>query len=348
MDGKENVRIVTIYDIAKEAGVSTATVSRVLSGNTGVKKDKRDKVMSLVEKYHYKPNALARGLVDTKSKVIGIITADIRNLFYSQMYVSCEMAAQKKGYTVLLCNSFGRLEQEERQLEKLLEQRVDAIILLGGSADGTRPDDRFLSKMGQINRNIPIILAEKVEKLDCHVVRINAEKTMDIVLEYLMERKHRKIAFLGGRDNVISTVTKIRRYQEILERCGIPYDERLVGKNGTYDWDTGYSQMNELYSQNILPTAVIAVNDFAALGVMRSISEHGMRIPEDVSVVSYDNTYITELYVPRITSIDYNYDLFGHKLVEAAVAAAEGREIPHLQSIEPRLVVRDSSGEARQ
>lgn len=343
MGTEKTGKIVTIYDIADEAGVSTATVSRVLSNSAAVKQDKKDRVLALVEKYHYKPNALARGLVDTKSKIIGIITADITNLFYSQLYAECEEAAQKRGYTVMLCNTFGAPQQEEKKLEKLLEQRVDAIIIVGGSVDEIHPEERFLETVKQISSHIPIILNEEVKGLDCHVVRINAEKTMDAILQHLQEQGHKKIAFLGGRDTVISTYRKYCRYKKMLDEDGMTFDQRLIGKDGTYDWNSGYDQMNELYKNGPMPTAVIAVNDFAALGVIRSIVEHGDRIPEDIAVVSCDNTYIAQLYTPKLTSIDYGLGLMGEKMVDTAINVIEGRQSPLLQNIEPTLIIRESS-----
>ena len=112
-------KVITIYDIAKEAGVSAATVSRVLTNNANVRKEKKDKVQNLIEKYNFKPNAMARGLSDTKSRVIGIVAADVRNPYYAEVFVACENAAREAGYTVLLCNSQGITQWESQQLAML-------------------------------------------------------------------------------------------------------------------------------------------------------------------------------------------------------------------------------------
>ena len=121
----------------------------------------------------------------------------------------------------------------------------------------------------------------------------------------------------------------------------------LVQEDGTYDDAGAYERMNRMLDRGIVPTAVIAINDFSAAGIARSIWEHGYRIPEDISLVSYDNTYITEVMMPKLTSIDYNYENFGRQLVETAIHAIEGKAVPRLQMLEPVLVVRGSSGPVR-
>ena len=121
---------ITIYDIAREAGVSAATVSRVLTNNANVRPEKKQKVQALIEKYNFKPNAMAKGLSDTKSKVIGVMVADVRNPFYAEVFLACELAAEKAGYTVLLCNSLGDTDREKQNLELFYEQRVSAVIQL--------------------------------------------------------------------------------------------------------------------------------------------------------------------------------------------------------------------------
>ena len=125
----------TIYDIAKEAGVSISTVSRVLTNNAKVSNEKKELVKEIIAKYDFHPNALARGLSETKSKTIGIIVSDVRNPFYASLFVECERIAYELGYMLLLCNSLGNNELEDAHLENLVSQRVDAIIQIGGRVD---------------------------------------------------------------------------------------------------------------------------------------------------------------------------------------------------------------------
>jgi len=345
---RNEARAVTIYDIAREAGVSAATVSRVLTNNANVRQEKKEKILKLIKKYDFKPNALARGLSDTRSKVIGIIAADVRNPFYSEIFVSCELAAGKYGYTVLLGNSLGDTENEKIQLEKLQEQQVDAVIQFGGSVDDLYSKVNYVEKVNLLTNRVPMVVTGKLDGTQCYQVQINDTKSMDLIMEHLVGLGHRKIAVIGGRMDVLSTFEKFQRYKQLLDRYQIPFLPELVGEEGGYDTFTGYTRMNAVLERGNVPTAVIAVNDFTAAGVMKSIQEAGYRIPEDISVVSYDNTYITELVTPSLTSVSYDYQYFGKVLVETAIAAVEEREVPRWQRIEPELVVRGSTGPARE
>lgn len=339
-------KTITIYDIAREAGVSAATVSRVLTNSANVRKEKREKVQSLIDKYNFKPNALAKGLSDTKSKVIGMITADVRNPYYAAVFVACENAAREAGYTMLLCNSLGVMEQEVSQMEMLEQQRVDVIIQMGGRVDDLVSNQEYVDKVNRLTKTIPMVVAGKLDGTGCYQVQIDAVQAAELVVEHLIGLGHRRIALVGGRRYVISTYEKYQQYLKILQRHGIEVREELI-VDGDYGINAGYEGMNHLIDAHIMPTAVVAINDFAAAGVMRSITEHGYRIPEDISVVSYDNTYICKLLTPRLTSVDYDYEKLGQKLVETAIAAVESQEnpaIPRLQYVTPTLFVRESSG----
>ncbi|MDE7298983.1 MAG: LacI family transcriptional regulator [Lachnospiraceae bacterium] len=349
MDGNRGNegRPITIYDIAKEANVSAATVSRVLTNSTKVRKDKRERILGLMEKYNFRPNAMARGLADTRSKTIGIMVADVRNPFYSEAFVACEAAAARRGYTMLLCNSYCDKEQEKILLEKLAEKRVDAIIQMGGRADELCTNAEYAEYVNRMIQNIPMLVTGKLDGTDCYQLQINAPESMELIMDYLAELGHEKIAFLGGFDNVLSTNEKEAVYRKKLAERGISLPERLYRQEGTYDYRAGYDTMNTMLEAGERPTAVIAINENTAIGVMASIREHGLSIPEDISIVSYDNTYMAELATPRLTSVDYNYGEFGERIIRSVVAAIEGEEVPKLQYMGTRLVVRETTGRVK-
>ena len=339
-------KAITIYDIAKEAGVSASTVSRVITNSANVRKEKKEKVQALIDKYNFKPNALAKGLADTKTRTIGVLAADIRNPFYASLFVECENAARAVDYTVVLCNSLGEMAKEVELLGKLQEQKVDAIIQIGGRADDLVSKVEYVELINQIMAKIPVVVTGKLDGTRCHVVRIDAMKAMEILMEHLLELGHEKIALIGGRKDVLSTFEKHQRYKQILKEHMIEFDPELVAEDGGYDFETGYRQMNEMLDKEVRPTAVIAINDFSAMGVMRSINEHGLSIPQDISVVSYDNTYMAEMAMPKLTSVDYNYEEYGRKLIDTAIAMIEERKTGQLRMVTPTLVIRGSSGSA--
>lgn len=339
---------ITIYDIAKEAGVSASTVSRVLTNSANVRSEKKEKVLALIEKYNFKPNALAKGLADTKTRTIGVLAADIRNPFYASLFVECENAARAVDYTVVLCNSLGETDKEVELLSKLQEQRVDAIIQIGGRGDDLASNIEYVELINQIMAKTPVVVTGKLDGTRCHVVRIDAMKAMEILMNHLLELGHKRIALIGGRKDVLSTFEKHQRYKQILKENMIEFDPALVAEDGGYNFETGYRQMNEMLDKGVRPTAVVAINDFSAMGVMRSINEHGLQIPQDISVVSYDNTYMAEMAIPKLTSVDYNYEEYGRKLIDTATAMIEGRKAGQLRMVMPTLVVRGSSGPAPQ
>lgn len=337
-------RAITIYDIAKEAGVSPATVSRVLTNSANVKQEKREKVEMLIAKYNFKPNALAKGLANTRTKTIGVLAADVRNPYYASLFVACEQAAREAGHTVVLYNSLGKTENEVELLGKLVEQKVDAIIQLGGRVDDLVSNIEYVEIVNQIMSTIPVIVTGKLDGTRCHAVRIDSMKAMELLMEHLLDLGHEKIALLGGRKDVLATFEKYQMYKQILRENQIAFDPELTADDGGYTFETGYQQMNEMLAKRTDMTAVIAINDFTAMGVMKSLNEHKIRIPQDISVVSYDNTYMAQMAVPSLTSIDYNYEEYGRKLIDTSIAMIEGRKKDTLRMVTPSLIVRESSG----
>lgn len=337
---------ITIYDIAREAGVSPATVSRVLSSSANVRQEKKQRVQELIDKYQFRPNAFARGLADTKSRIIGILAADIRNPYYAELFASCEMAAAEAGYSAILCNSMNNWDNEGVLLDRLKEHRVDAVIQMGGNVDSIVSNIEYVEKVNQLMKTTPVVVTGRLDGTKCRAVRIDSMKAMELLMDHLLNLGHRHIALVGGDINVLSTYEKVTQYRQMLVSAHIPYDPEIVTLNGSYSLEHGYEEMNRLLDMKKKLTAVVAINDFTAAGVVRCLEEHGIRVPEDISVVSYDNTYIAEITFPGLTTVDYNYDEFGRRLVEAAIQAAEGVQGEALQIVSPSLVVRRSSGPA--
>ena len=334
---------VSIYTIAKEAGVSPATVSRVLNGSARVSEEKRARVQALIEKYSFTPNALARGLSSVETKVIGLMVSDIRNPFYATMVVECEKAASEKGYLMMLCNSLGSNEMELTYLEKFNSQRVDAVIQIGGKVDELVSDTGYVQSVNKVASSIPVLITGKLDGADCYQVNIDEGQAMELLISFLIENGHRDIALLGGRDNVKSTVDKRLRYRQMLWKYGIPVREEYIIDGDSYDIESGSEAMRQFMREDHpMPSVVIAINDFTAVGVVRTLREAGYRIPEEISVVSFDNTYIAETCMPRLTCVGYDYRMFGRLLVDTAVCAIHGEEPPRVQMVKSRLVIRDS------
>ena len=334
---------ISIYTIAREAGVSPATVSRVLNGSAKVSEEKRIRVQSLIEKYSFTPNALARGLSNVETKVIGLMVSDIRNPFYATLVVECEKAANERGYLMMLCNSLGSNEMELYYLEKFNSQQVDAVIQIGGKVDELISDTGYVEHVNKIASSMPVLINGKLDGADCYQVNIDEGQAMELLISFLIRNGHRDIALLGGRDNVKSTVDKRLRYRQMLWKYGIPVNEEYIIDGDSYDIESGSEAMRQFIREDHpMPTVIIAINDFTAVGVVRTLREAGYQIPEDISVVSFDNTYIAETCMPRLTCVGYDYRMFGHLLIDTAVRAIRKEEPPRVQMVKSRLVLRDS------
>ncbi len=343
MEEQTSAKTITIYDIAQEAGVSAATVSRVLTKSANVSKEKRERIEAIIAKYNFTPNALAKGLSDTKRRVIGVIAADVRNPYYADTFVAIEVAARELGYSVLLLNSLGETSLEITQLEVLRSQRVDAVIQLGGRADDDNTDEEYAKNVKQVvDAGIPVIVTGKADGSGAYRVSIDAKKGMILLMDHLLSLGHRKIALIGGRLDVVSTRVKYETYCEILNDHNIAVNDDYVVFN-SYDYGAGYNGMSQILELEDQPTAIIAINDFAAAGVMRLIMDKGLSVPDDYSIVSYDNTNIAGLMIPKLTSIDYNYQEYGRTLVKVALDALDHKQIDELTLVSPTLDIKESS-----
>ncbi|MBQ2315179.1 MAG: LacI family DNA-binding transcriptional regulator [Treponema sp.] len=340
---KQNI---TIVDIAKEAAVSISTVSRVLTGTAKVSEEKRARVEQAIKKYDFHPNALARGLIQSKTGLIGILAADIRNPYYSSLFVSCERAASFMGFNLMLCNSFGDRLKEFSLLEDLARQRVDAIIQLGGASDDLVTDSEYADKVNTITATIPVLTTGRLDGTNCPRINIDSVKAMSLTMEYIASHHSFKhIAFVGGSTKVLSTVTLRSCFKRMAKQLGLEYDPDLDVPNGHYDDSGGYETMNKILSRCKVPDIVIAVNDFTAIGIMRSIKEHNLRIPEDISIISFDNTFIATMMSPQLTAISYNYWSYGATIMDIAKNMIQNNPVKMETLIEPKFIVRQSCRE---
>ena len=333
---------ITITDIAREAGVSIATVSRVLTGNAPVAAAKKERIEAAIKKYDFHPNALARGLIQTKTNLIGLITADIRNPFYSAMFISCEQAATGYGCNLLLCNSLSDRVKEFELLDQLSRQRVDAIIQIGGAVDDLVTDSEYAEKVNLVSERIPFVITGRLDGTSCTRININETKAMTLVMEHLCAQEGiRTVAFAGGSTQVKATVELRACWRKMMRTLHLEYVADFDEANGRYDDEGGFLAMEHILAAG-KPDAVITVNDFTAMGALRSLREHGYAIPADVKLISFDDTYLATLAAPQLTSVSYNYRSYGETIISTTVKLINGEEVPPETFVEPKLIIRGS------
>lgn len=337
----------TVYDIAREAQVSPATVSRVLNGSANVSEEKRDRIRSIIEKYNFVPNALARSLIKKESKMIGFILPDITNPFFAAVFLEAEKYAVSLGYTILLCNFMNedfldRTGLESLYLKTLVEKKVDGIIMMGGRVNDSDTVPELAAEIREIMEQVPVVMINgRMEGVDCYKVIANEKDGIMQLVDYLYRIGHRKFGFVGGKQGVTSTDIKLRALQKALKAYKLKLKKEWV-VNGTFSIKSGADTMNKLLDNRDIPTAVLAVNDFVAVGALNAAKKRGYKIPEDISVTGFDNTYITDIVSPSITTVDQNYVLLGKTAVDIIVNLCNGGKTNKVNNIKTRIVIKDS------
>ncbi|MGM0754625.1 MAG: catabolite control protein A [Bacillota bacterium] len=288
---------VTIYDVAREANVSMATVSRVVNGNPNVKPTTRKKVLEAIDRLGYRPNAVARGLASKKTTTVGVIIPDISSIFYSELARGIEDIATMYKYNIILSNSDQNTDKELHLLNTMLGKQVDGIVFMGGNITDVLVEEFKRSP-------VPIVLAASVEEqAQTPSVNINYEQAIYDSVQLLIEKGHKRIAFVSGpMSEPINSVRKLAGYKRALEEAGIAFDDVLVAK-GDYSYDSGIEALANLLEQSDKPTAVIAATDEMALGVIHGAQDRGVSIPEDLEVIGFDNTRLSLMVRPQLTTV---------------------------------------------
>nr|WP_302591854.1 LacI family DNA-binding transcriptional regulator [uncultured Marvinbryantia sp.] len=330
---------VTIIDIAKETGLSVATVSRVLNQHHFVKEDTREKVMNAADKLGYQVNYLAKSLSSASGNMIGMLIPDIRNPFYGRIFSICEKTALEKGYILSLCNSFSNPKLETHFYTHLQAQHACGVIQIGGSLDRQTIPPQLFSQIKSTAEKIPVITSAPVENTDCRCIYVDNSRCMRTLLEHLIGLGHRRIAFVGGRNSVCSTLEKRHTYSAVLKEHGI-HDEIIF--EGNYGKEDGYFAVKNLFRQKHPPTAIIAVTDTCAIGVIQALNEIGLQCGRDVSVASFDNTYIAEMLEPELTSVSTNYEILGETIIYTMIDMIEKKETKDIYDIPLMFSIRSS------
>lgn len=288
----------TISDIARIANVSKATVSRVINNKSeGVSKETAQRIRKIIKELGYRPNTLAQSIVSSKAKMLGLVIPDITNPFFPQLVRGIEDYANSCGYTVFLCNSDNDPKKEERYLLSFIDKRVDGVILAS-----TGSHSFILEQLN--NYNIPFVIVDRPlsnESADL-CVYVNNYSGVYSAVEHLIRSGHRRIAFLGGTKNVITTNERFEGYKNALKDSHIPLDKSLI-KFGDYSIISGTSMMEALLDNNTDFTAVMAGNDLIAIGAVKVLKRHGIRIPDECEIIGFDGIEMAEVFDPSISTV---------------------------------------------
>lgn len=337
---------ITVYDIAQEAQVSVATVSRVLNGTAPVKASTRERVMEVINKHQFQPNALARSLIKKESGMIGMIMPDIGNPFFPEVFLGAEKEARARGYAIFLCNTMGEQEKESEYLSLLLEKRVDGIIFLGGRINQVRSKPEAAQEMADCAARLPVVLVNgNLPRIALHRVVTDEAKGFRLAAQHLIDLGHREIRFLGGESSITATVQKVQALKAVLEENGLPFQPDMV-KYGGFSVKSGQQLMSRVLAVEARPTAVMCVNDNVAVGAVKAALEQGVSIPGEMSVTGFDDTPLAYSVIPELTTVSQNSHALGECAVQILHQMINKEKVKKLTVLEPQLICRQSTGPA--
>ncbi len=290
------MRQVTIKDVANQAGVSTTTVSHVINNTRFVAEPTRDAVEKAMSDLGYHPNTLARSLRSGETKTIGLMLPDGSNPFFADMARRIEDMGFKNGYSVILCNSDNDLEKQCSYIDTLIAKQVDGVIFI--SAGESKEDLQRLANTGTpvvvVDRNIPLSLAD--------MILLDNEQAGYDGAKHLIDLGHSRIALITGPTELAPSHLRESGYRKALREIGVePAPEHIV--QGDFTLKSGSFAMEKLLLSKPLPTAVFALNDMMAIGAMATARRNGYRIPEDFSIIGFDNIELASAIVPSLTTI---------------------------------------------
>ena len=333
---------ITIYDIAKEAGVSPATVSRILTGATAVSPAKRERVMELIDKYHFHPNALARALTVTRSYLIGMLVADSGNPYYISVFTAIENEAFRRGYATLMMNTHSTPSFEITMLTKLRELQPDAIIVCGGRIDLEQHDPAFLNLLSSVRESTRLIAGSRSPMPGVPGIAIDHWASMELAMKYLIGLGHREIGFIYTGIPYYGTQQRLARFREMIQEYQLPFREEWLIHVPAYDAASGRMGVEKLLQCEKLPSAILGMNDMVSAGILRELNSRGVRVPEDISVIGFDDTFVSSITSPELTSVSYDYQLFASMLLDAALHTGPTDELPADQLVPVFITERNS------
>lgn len=327
-----------IFEVARSAGVSIATVSRVSNGTAPVGPRTAARVRAAMERLGYSPHALARGLAARRSHTLGLLITDILTPYFPDIVRGAQEAAEAAGYVVLLGDASVHTASEDLLVKRLLERRVDGLIVAS-----SRTTDEYARQLR--SEDVPVVCINGPLGQFPHAVQIDQRQGARLAVDHLAEFGHRRIAHITGPTGVPTRAERLAAFRAALRDRGIAYDPSLVATNVS-TIDQSRSASAQLLALADPPTAIFAYNDRLAVGSYQAIRAAGLVIGRDVSVVGFDDIPMTEWLDPPLTSVRQPRRDMGRTAVDILLTALRGEPAPDLVVVQPTLVVRGSTRRA--
>ncbi len=323
----------TINEVAKLAGVSKATVSRVINDSKPVNPDKREKVLKAIKELEFRPNPVARGLVHKKSGLIGVLIPDITNPFFAEIVRGIEGVIQAYQFNIVLCHTFHNHEKELEHLQMLHEKYVDGIVFMTSKV--TEAHQKFFTES-----KLPVTFVNRrCSDLNSYSVDINNYQAAFEITSFFLKRGHRKIALIRAPlTDKTSGYERFKGYQDALKSYQLLMDDNLVLRSN-FKIENTYKTVRSFLERGHQATAMVATSDLMAIGAIKALTDHGHRVPEDVEVSGFDDIPMATYYSPSITTVRQPILEMGKTAGKMLIAKMGGHPILEKNIILPHTVI---------
>jgi DNA-binding LacI/PurR family transcriptional regulator len=326
----------TIYDVAKEAGVSIASVSNAINGKGNISKKKREEIFKVMERLQYQPSVIASALMGKKTFTLGLLIPDVSNPFFAEIARSVEDLAHHAGYSVIVCSTDNKDERVEKYI-RLLEQKSIDGIMIGTGVENTE----ILLQLAE--KSVPIIMiAREVSAMSVHSVLTDDIKGGSLAAQHLLELGHRQMAVLSENLKVSSSVERVKGFKFALYEAGLTIEEDDILSCESTIRD-GRRAAGELIRRANSPTALFCCNDLLAIGALQAAKEAGVRVPEELSIVGFDNTILSTVTNPMLTTIAQPMEQMVKLAFDLLIGDSERDTIKQRIVMQPELVIREST-----
>jgi len=327
----------TMKQVAEKAGVSTSTVSHVINNTRVVSDDVRERVLAVIQELRYIPSAVARSLKNDKTHTIGMMIPNNSNPYFAELIQGIEDSAFKLGYNIILCNAYDDAKKQAAYLRVLMEKRIDGLILVASGDD---------EELAEILRGMPmpkVVVDREVSGVDADFIEADHDRGGYLATKYLIGLGHRDIACVSGPMHLVPSRDRVAGYQRALQEAGIAVNSHFL-VHSDFTSEGGYTAFKHLLGLAHRPTAVFAGNDLMAFGGMCAANEAGVRVPEDLSVIGYDDIALASFSTPRLTTMAQPKYEMGETIARILVERIQGGHQPvRREMFKPVLVERQST-----
>ncbi|BBG60637.1 sugar-binding domain protein [Providencia rustigianii DSM 4541] len=324
-------------DVARLAGVSTSTVSHVINQNRYVSESITSRVKSAIEQLNYAPSALARSLKMNRTNTIGMLLTTSNNPFFAEVVRGVERSCYELGYSLILCNTEGDLQRMDHSLETLLQKRVDGLLIMCTEVQG--PSKNVFSRYP----SVPTVMMDwSPFELDGDVIQDNSFLGGEIATRYLIDAGFSRIACIAGPQDKSPARARYQGFIQAMQHASLDvHDEYVIFSD--FEFAGGFESMNKLLELPNPPEAIFAGNDAMAVGAYQAIFQKGMKVPEDISIIGYDDIDLSSYMIPPLTTVHQPKDELGQQAVNKLIHRMDNPDAePSVLVLTPKLIERQS------